>query len=143
MEAVVAADAAAVEASLRRIAELRAVVEAVFRPIAEQDEAPPPDAIEALNRELAAAMAACRVDPVTFAWAWAPPQRLEDLFRPVLYDAARFVGEATWGSLRACPQCRFVLYDRSRNQKRRWCDMGLCGSREKARRYYQRRTREA
>jgi len=35
--------------------------------------------------------------------------------------------------------CGWLFLDESRGKKRRWCDMNDCGSRAKARRYYQKR----
>ena len=50
--------------------------------------------------------------------------------------------DGTWVRLKACPgrDCGWVFYDHSRNQSARWCSMKVCGDREKARAYYQRRT---
>jgi predicted RNA-binding Zn ribbon-like protein len=47
----------------------------------------------------------------------------------------------TWTRLRACanPDCRWVFYDRSRNQQGNWCDMAVCGNRLKNRRLRARR----
>jgi predicted RNA-binding Zn ribbon-like protein len=38
--------------------------------------------------------------------------------------------------LRICGACGWLLYDRSKNRGRIWCDMAVCGNREKARRHY-------
>ncbi|MCK4450409.1 MAG: CGNR zinc finger domain-containing protein, partial [Anaerolineae bacterium] len=37
--------------------------------------------------------------------------------------------------------CDWLFVDASKNHSRRWCSMNMCGSRVKARRYYQRKTR--
>jgi predicted RNA-binding Zn ribbon-like protein len=44
--------------------------------------------------------------------------------------------DGTWSRLRACanPECRWVFYDRSRNQQGSWCEMAVCGNRLKNRR---------
>jgi predicted RNA-binding Zn ribbon-like protein len=44
--------------------------------------------------------------------------------------------DGTWKRLRVCanPECRWVFYDRSRNQQGHWCDMAVCGNRLKNRR---------
>lgn len=44
--------------------------------------------------------------------------------------------------LRICPNCRWLFVDRSRNGSRLWCDMAVCGNRQKARRHYSRRKEE-
>lgn len=40
--------------------------------------------------------------------------------------------------MRICPSCRWLFVDRSRNGSRLWCDMAVCGNRQKARRHYNR-----
>lgn len=37
--------------------------------------------------------------------------------------------------VRACPSCGWLFVDTSRNGKRVWCDMAICGNRAKARRH--------
>jgi predicted RNA-binding Zn ribbon-like protein len=43
--------------------------------------------------------------------------------------------DGTWRRLKVCanPDCRWVFYDRSRNQQGNWCDMAVCGNRIKNR----------
>jgi hypothetical protein len=54
-------------------------------------------------------------------------------------------GEGTWSRIRACPDCRWVFYDRSRSKTRVWCGMyageggRACGTISKVRRYRQRK----
>jgi len=53
------------------------------------------------------------------------------------------VGDGTWARLKACRDstCQWAFYDSSRNQSGRWCSMSVCGSRDKARTYRRRRSR--
>ena len=44
--------------------------------------------------------------------------------------------------LRICPNCNWLFVDRSRNDSRLWCDMAVCGNRQKAKRHYRRRKAE-
>lgn len=44
--------------------------------------------------------------------------------------------------IRICSNCRWLFLDRSRNGSRVWCDMTVCGNRQKARRHYQRQRGE-
>jgi predicted RNA-binding Zn ribbon-like protein len=46
-----------------------------------------------------------------------------------------------WRRLKVCRNeaCRWAFYDYSKNRSARWCMMGLCGSRMKARSYRQRK----
>src|SRR5262245_15396391 len=55
-----------------------------------------------------------------------------------------------WTRLRACPDCRWVFYDHTRNGGKRWCLMyaggprgRACGTIAKVRRYRERRRRQA
>ena len=55
-----------------------------------------------------------------------------------------------WGRLKACPDCRWVFYDHSRNGSKRWClmtaggpDGRSCGSIAKVRAYRARARRRA
>lgn len=48
----------------------------------------------------------------------------------LLLDASR------WQRVRSCPSCGWLFLDTSKGGKRKWCDMTLCGSREKSSRYY-------
>jgi predicted RNA-binding Zn ribbon-like protein len=50
----------------------------------------------------------------------------------LIADAQR---DGTWSRLKACPaeDCQFAFYDRSRNRSAVWCDMKVCGNRQKVR----------
>ena len=52
------------------------------------------------------------------------------------------IADGTWPRLKACERdsCRWAFYDHSRNRSGHWCSMAVCGSREKNRRAYRRRT---
>lgn len=43
---------------------------------------------------------------------------------------------AQWQRVRSCPSCGWLFLDTSKGGKRKWCDMTLCGSRDKSSRYY-------
>ncbi|CDX50086.1 conserved hypothetical protein [Mesorhizobium plurifarium] len=75
-----------------------------------------------------------------------PGQPFGDPATPIAFEAALAVsalsllqGE-TVARLRICPNCSWLFVDRSRNASRLWCDMAVCGNRQKANRYYRRRT---
>jgi predicted RNA-binding Zn ribbon-like protein len=55
--------------------------------------------------------------------------------------AAQEVG--TWNRLKAClaDDCQWGFYDRSRNRSAVWCDMRICGNRQKVRSYRERHHR--
>ena len=42
--------------------------------------------------------------------------------------------------VKLCANCGWLIVDTSRNRSRTWCDMTVCGNREKSRRHYNRKT---
>jgi hypothetical protein len=63
----------------------------------------------------------------------------------ILAAVVRSVEDGTFFRLKACPDCRWVFYDKSRSRTRVWCGMyageggRACGTISKVRRYRQRR----
>jgi predicted RNA-binding Zn ribbon-like protein len=49
--------------------------------------------------------------------------------------------DGTWQRVKICREdtCQVVFFDRSKNQSKTWCSMGLCGNRNKTRSYRERR----
>lgn len=71
-----------------------------------------------------------------------PGRPVDAALAALLALVAEAVADGTWGRLKACrePSCRWAYYDHSRNRRRTWCSMELCGNRAKARAAHQRRT---
>ena len=59
----------------------------------------------------------------------------------LLAAVAESMIDGSWARLRACRRdaCQWLFFDRSPNASAAWCDMRICGSREKAKAYYRRR----
>jgi predicted RNA-binding Zn ribbon-like protein len=57
---------------------------------------------------------------------------------PILRSAAELLSSAELAKVRECAAegCAWLFLDNSRNKQRRWCDMKVCGNRNKARRFY-------
>jgi predicted RNA-binding Zn ribbon-like protein len=55
----------------------------------------------------------------------------------ILHEA-QAVGD--WTRMKACRQCEYAFFDRSKNRSAAWCSMSICGNRTKNRAYYRRRT---
>ena len=49
---------------------------------------------------------------------------------------AQVTGE--WARMKACRQCEYAFFDRSKNRSATWCAMSICGNRTKNRAYYRR-----
>jgi predicted RNA-binding Zn ribbon-like protein len=66
------------------------------------------------------------------------PGVLAQLLVPVTHAAM----DGTWARVKACvaDECRWAFYDSSRNRSGRWCDMAVCGNREKVRTYRSKRS---
>jgi predicted RNA-binding Zn ribbon-like protein len=57
----------------------------------------------------------------------------------VIVHQAQLTGQ--WPRLKACRQCTYVFFDRSKNRSATWCSMSICGNRTKNRAYRRRRSR--
>ena len=132
------------EDTLQHARRVRRLIREVFKALAHHEPIQPDD-LEALSHEVAAALASARfVDRggrVVREWS-ADPEDLEQALRPIVVAAGDLLLGQHTSRLRECanPQCGRLFLDESRNGMRRWCDMRVCGSRAKARRYYARRT---
>jgi predicted RNA-binding Zn ribbon-like protein len=72
-------------------------------------------------------------------WRPAPAHASAQLCAVLASDALSLVCSPRALRIRICEggKCGWLFLDESRGKKRRWCDMNDCGSREKARRYYE------
>jgi predicted RNA-binding Zn ribbon-like protein len=55
----------------------------------------------------------------------------------LLVPVANASADGTWARVKACraDDCQWAFYDRSRNRSGTWCEMAVCGNREKVRSY--------
>jgi predicted RNA-binding Zn ribbon-like protein len=76
-----------------------------------------------------------------FVWEWTDlDSSLDGLLWPIARAAADLLMSDEIESVRLCAanDCGWLFLDKTKNQRRRWCDMKVCGNRTKARRHYQR-----
>ena len=75
-----------------------------------------------------------------WAWQWNNKDPLDSILWPIAQSAADLLTSPELATVRICeaPDCAWLFLDQSRNRSRRWCDMKVCGNRQKARRHYQR-----
>lgn len=123
--------------------------EALFRLFSEVAAGRPPatEDLATLNRSLGRALAHLQVGPGRegMEWSWRmDPADLDRVLWPVARSAAEILTGRERGRVRECASesCRWLFLDRSRNRSRRWCDMQVCGNRQKARRHYARKKRD-
>jgi predicted RNA-binding Zn ribbon-like protein len=163
LRSAAARDEKAAGRALRRARELRELIYATFRPLAE-DAAPPAELLDRLrdadrdalaNAHLAQAAelapaADGRDGPPTrgggvgtrgraMHWTWPPPRDLTDPLRPITHAAVELLTSGPLEHLKICANCRWLFLDQSRNHSRRWCSMDECGTQMKQRRFVERR----
>ncbi|WP_426295055.1 CGNR zinc finger domain-containing protein [Dyadobacter endophyticus] len=66
---------------------------------------------------------------------------LDEPLLPVLKSAFDILTRDGFERIKECPRCGWLFLDTSKNGKRKWCDMNVCGSREKSLEYYYRKTK--
>jgi CGNR zinc finger/Putative stress-induced transcription regulator len=99
-------------------------------------------AIEAMRAASAGATSEIHLEPERPRLITGPDADINRAIGTLLAITAGAMIDATWPRLKVCPgrDCGWAFYDHSRNQSARWCSMNICGDREKARAYYQRKT---
>ena len=126
---------------LARAREFREALNALALAI-EHDRQPAPAVLATIGDCLAAAYAHGRLVPHEGGLQWIASAE-DDLDR-ILWEigraTARLVLSPRLGRLRSCAasDCGWWFVDDTRNHSRRWCDMKICGNREKVRRFRQR-----
>jgi predicted RNA-binding Zn ribbon-like protein len=77
-----------------------------------------------------------------YRWEWKRNEAdyLAQILWPIALSAAELLTASKLSGVRECgaDDCAWLFLDESRNHSRRWCDMKVCGNRQKARRHYQR-----
>lgn len=126
--------------SFNRLVAFREQLYQLLLPLAE-GKAIDVEALNDLNQVLADT--ACQRRLVTHgqdvAWQWCAPRELTDLTDNFISRLATQTANLLTGPdqfrLKACAthDCDWLFLDSSKNGGRRWCQMNICGSREKAR----------
>jgi len=131
------------QAAFDRALRIRAALQGIFGSLAEQ-RSPVPSDLRVIDDELATAFAVAHLDyrdgRIVREWS-NDDEDFGQVVRPIVWSATELLLGERITRLRSCasPQCGRLFLDESRNGMRRWCDMQVCGSRAKARRYYERR----
>ncbi|MDQ6602611.1 MAG: ABATE domain-containing protein [Chloroflexota bacterium] len=129
------------DATFARAIALREAMYRVFSAIA-ADTAPPEKDFATVNATIAEAMAHAHLVPTDghFHWQWERDAGLGDMLRPVAWSAAELLTAEELHRVHECAghDCGWLFLDMSKNGSRRWCSMGTCGNRAKARRHRER-----
>jgi predicted RNA-binding Zn ribbon-like protein len=136
----VAADPGSAHRLLRDARRLREAIYRTFSAIAEGSVVPDREArrlLRAYGTAVARASMAGRSHGAAMHWDIRRSPRA--VLDPIAYAAGALLLAGDRPPIKECPGCGWLLLDRTRNRRRRWCDMRTCGSRDKMRRYYQSR----
>jgi predicted RNA-binding Zn ribbon-like protein len=100
-------------------------------------------ALDAMRRASQGAATQIRIEPHGPRFVAGAKTPIDAAIGAIFAITARAMIDGTWNRFKACPgrHCGWAFYDHSRNQSARWCSMKVCGDREKARAYYQRKIR--
>ena len=139
LRVAVAADPAFAEALLAEARRLRDDVHSVAAAIAHR-AGPPAAALDDLAALHAHWLTAAKLAPEgsRLAWRWrfadAP---LAAALGPVALAAVSLVAERDPQRIKECGgvACGWLFYDETKNNRRRWCEMEVCGNRAKQRRH--------
>lgn len=135
------ANAAGAAQALRGAIVLREAVYRGFQHTADGKAITPQD-LELIERYNLTALRHRRLERVHggYAWKWEAEGDLNRILWPIAHSAAELIVSDDLQKVRECEasDCAWLFLDTSRNRSRRWCDMSVCGNREKARRHYQR-----
>ena len=123
---------------LGRAREFREALNSLAEAI-EKDRHPQSAVLETISNYLAAAYANGRLVPHDGGLQWVASA--EDDVERILWEIGRAAGRLLLSprlaKIRACAaaDCGWWFVDDTKNHSRRWCDMKLCGNREKVRRF--------
>jgi predicted RNA-binding Zn ribbon-like protein len=131
---------------LAQATELRAAIHDIGAALGRHAK-PPEAALARLSALHARCVAKAELAPgaLSCRWSWSVrASPVESALGPIALAAVRLFTEGDFHRIRECGghACGWLFYDRSKNNRRRWCEMEVCGNRAKQRRLAARR-REA
>jgi predicted RNA-binding Zn ribbon-like protein len=128
------------EAALSAAFEARALLDSVFRPVADGSK-PPARALAELGKLGATAMSHGRLvgHGAHADWSWEDAPGLDAPLWPLVNSAVELVTDGPLERVSCCGRCRWLFLDTTKNHSRRWCSMEGCGTDAKVERYVARR----
>lgn len=111
-----------------------------------QNRAPSSSALAALSRMAGAAAGQRKLVSTKGRISWklaSPPDDLASILVPIALSAADLLVTLDRRRLKQCPgeHCGWLFLDETKSRTRRWCEMRVCGSRAKVRRFRRLRRR--
>jgi predicted RNA-binding Zn ribbon-like protein len=134
---LVAAGDAVTDADVAHLVELREAIRALA--IANQGGRPAAEATDVIRRVSRTAQLGIAVDATGRTALEPTPGGVDGAVATILgiLHEAQLTGH--WSRMKACRQCEYAFFDRSKNRSAAWCAMSICGNRTKNRAYYRRR----
>jgi predicted RNA-binding Zn ribbon-like protein len=132
------------QAALGKAIFLREAAYAVFSAFADGQDIPA-DALESINTTWIEAMGHRQLsrDAEKIFWKWVGiDHALDSVLWPVVESAVELLVSEELIRVKRCNGCGWLFLDMTRDGRRRWCDMKICGNRAKARRHYEKRIRQ-
>jgi predicted RNA-binding Zn ribbon-like protein len=125
---------------------LRSAIQDIGLAIA-ADAAPSSDTLKALSQLHARflARAALVADKRACRWAWSlKAAPIEAALGPIALSAVRLFTDGDFSRIKRCDghACGWLFLDSTKNNRRRWCEMEVCGNRAKQKRFAARRRGE-
>ena len=92
--------------------------------------------VDALAQVHAAAILKARLSPseANFAWVWRPEDGvIEAILGPIALSALTMLAQTDLTRIKQCggEHCGWLFFDTTKNKRRRWCEMEVCGNRAK------------
>jgi predicted RNA-binding Zn ribbon-like protein len=134
------------QSTLHEAIQLREAIYHVFAAVAQRQSVPAAQ-LAILNKAIHNATQQLQIVRGNggFTWDWISPDASLD---SVLWPVARAAGELLTSEdlifvgRCASDTCAWLFLDKTKNHRRRWCEMKVCGNRAKAKRYYERQKTE-
>jgi predicted RNA-binding Zn ribbon-like protein len=101
--------------------------------------------IEAINQSLRSRPGYLQLEPVQHEWAarWKVPlRRADDVLWRIARSAASLLADDDLSLVKRCERaaCGLFFFDNTKNHRKRWCRMDVCGAGVRAAAYYRRKT---
>jgi predicted RNA-binding Zn ribbon-like protein len=128
----------------RALADATEMREAIFQVFeaATRAQSPPQVALDLLNKFMHEAYAHRTLirQQGGYEWRWSEgTDNVRSVLWAIALQAAQLLASDDLSKVRSCASenCDWLFLDHSKSHSRRWCDMRVCGNRNKVRRFYQ------
>lgn len=128
--------------TMKMVIETREVIFKLFSSLARHRKADR-EALDALNGFLSEALSNMCIEigraEVATSFRVSDKTILKEPLYVLIKNAFDILSTQSFERIKECPTCKWLFLDTTKNGKRRWCNMQVCGSNDKARRYYHRK----